>query len=48
VVSHGEWRRLLACLLGYFLARMVVIQASGKLAALADPSRLRHRRELNF
>jgi len=48
VVSHGEWRRLLACLLGYFLARLVVIQASGKLAALADPSRLRHRRELNF
>ena len=48
VVSHGEWRRLLACLLGYFLALMVVIQASGKLAALADLSRLRHRRELNF
>jgi F1F0 ATPase subunit 2 len=36
-VSQGEWRRLLACLLGFFLARIVVMQASRKLAALEDP-----------
>jgi F1F0 ATPase subunit 2 len=37
VVSHGEWRRLLACLLGFFLSRIVVMHVSHKLAALADP-----------
>jgi F1F0 ATPase subunit 2 len=37
IVSQGEWRRLLACLLGFFLARIVVLQASRKLAALEDP-----------
>jgi F1F0 ATPase subunit 2 len=36
-VSQAEWRRLLACLLGFFLARIVVMQASRKLAALEDP-----------
>jgi F1F0 ATPase subunit 2 len=35
VVSHGEWRRLLACLLGFFLARIVVMRVSRKRAALA-------------
>ena len=38
VVSQGEWRRLLTCLLGFFLARIVVMQASRKLAALEEPS----------
>jgi F1F0 ATPase subunit 2 len=37
VVSHGEWRRLLACLLGFFLARIIVMHASRKLAALTAP-----------
>jgi F1F0 ATPase subunit 2 len=37
VVSQAEWRRLLACLIGFFLARIVVMQASRKLAALEDP-----------
>jgi len=48
VVSHGEWRRLLACLLGFFLARIVVTSMSRKLAALTDPSRSRHRREFEL
>jgi F1F0 ATPase subunit 2 len=48
VVSHGEWRRLLACLLGFFLARIVVMQVSRKLAVLAHFPRLRRRRELEF
>jgi F1F0 ATPase subunit 2 len=48
VVSQGEWRRLLACLLGFFLARIVVMYVSGKLAAPADPPRSRRRREFNF
>ena len=38
VVSQGEWRRLLTCLLAFFLARIVVMQASRKLAALEEPS----------
>jgi F1F0 ATPase subunit 2 len=33
VVSHGEWRRLLACLLGFFMARMAVLHLSSTLAA---------------
>lgn len=37
VVSHGEWPRLLACLLGFFLARIVIMQASRKSTALAAP-----------
>jgi F1F0 ATPase subunit 2 len=37
VVSQGEWRRLLACLLGFFLARIVVMRVSSRLAALEDP-----------
>jgi F1F0 ATPase subunit 2 len=48
VVSHGEWRRLLACLLGFLLARIVVMHVSRKLAALADLSRSRRRREFEF
>ena len=36
-VSQGEWRRLLACLFGFFLARIVVMQVSRKLAVLGDP-----------
>jgi F1F0 ATPase subunit 2 len=48
VVSHAEWRRLLACLLGFFLARVVVMHVSRKLAALADPSNLRRRREFEL
>jgi F1F0 ATPase subunit 2 len=37
VVSHGEWRRLMACLFGFFLARIVVMHASRKLVAFAAP-----------
>jgi F1F0 ATPase subunit 2 len=48
VVSHGEWRRLLACLLGFFLARIVVMHMSRKLAALAHLPRLRRHREFEF
>jgi F1F0 ATPase subunit 2 len=44
VVSHGEWRRLLTCLLGFFLARLVVMHGSRKLAALAHLPSLRRRR----
>ena len=25
-VAHGDWRRLLACLLGFFVARLVVMR----------------------
>ena len=35
VVSHGEWRRLVTCLLGFLLARFVITHASRKLPALA-------------
>jgi F1F0 ATPase subunit 2 len=48
VVSCGEWRRLLACLLGFFLARIVVMHVSHKLAALAHPPRPRPRHEFEF
>jgi F1F0 ATPase subunit 2 len=48
VVSHGEWQRLLACLLGFFVARIVVMQVSRKLAALAHLPRLRRRCEFEF
>jgi F1F0 ATPase subunit 2 len=48
VVSHGEWRRLLTCLLGFFLARIVVMHVSRKLAALADSAESRRRREFEF
>jgi F1F0 ATPase subunit 2 len=48
VISHGERRRLLACLIGFFLARVVVMHVSRKLAALADLTRLRRRREFEF
>jgi hypothetical protein len=48
VVSHGEWRRLLACLIGFFLARIVVMHVSRKLAALAHLPRLRRHREFEF
>jgi F1F0 ATPase subunit 2 len=48
VVSHSEWRRLLACVLGFFLARVVVMHVSSKLAARADLPRLRRRREFEF
>ncbi len=27
-VSQGDWRNLLACLMGFFIARVVVIQAT--------------------
>jgi F1F0 ATPase subunit 2 len=33
VVSHGEWRRLLACLLGFFISRIAVLHLSSALAA---------------
>jgi F1F0 ATPase subunit 2 len=33
VVSHGEWRRLLACLLGFFISRIGVLHLSPALAA---------------
>jgi F1F0 ATPase subunit 2 len=33
VVSHGEWRRLLACLLGFFISRSGVLHLSPALAA---------------
>jgi F1F0 ATPase subunit 2 len=48
LVSHGEWRRLLACLLGFILARIVVMHVSRKLAALAHPLKPRPRREFEF
>jgi hypothetical protein len=48
VVSHAEWRRLLVCLLGFFLARLVVMNMSHKLAALADLPRSGRRREFEF
>jgi F1F0 ATPase subunit 2 len=48
VVSHGEWRRLLACLFGLFLARIVVMHVSRILTSLADPPRSRRRREFEF
>jgi F1F0 ATPase subunit 2 len=48
VVSHAEWRRLLVCLLGFFLARLVVMNMSHKLAALAALPRSRRRREFEF
>jgi F1F0 ATPase subunit 2 len=35
-VSHGDWRRLLACLLGFFMARMAVLHLSPTLAASPD------------
>jgi F1F0 ATPase subunit 2 len=47
-VSHAEWRRLLVCLLGFFLARFVVMHVSRKLAVLADPPGSRRRREFEF
>jgi F1F0 ATPase subunit 2 len=37
VVSQGDWPKLLACLLGFFLARIVVMHESGKLAARGYP-----------
>ena len=43
-VSHGEWQRLLACLLGFFLARIAVMCVSRNPAALTDPPRSRSRR----
>jgi F1F0 ATPase subunit 2 len=46
--SHAEWRRLLVCLLGFFLARLIVMHVSGKLAVLADPLGSRRRREFEF
>lgn len=46
VVSHGEWQRLLACLLGFFLARIVLMHVSRKRITLPGP--LRRRREFEF
>jgi F1F0 ATPase subunit 2 len=37
-VSQGEWRRLLACLLGFLLARFAVMRVSRTLTALPEPS----------
>jgi F1F0 ATPase subunit 2 len=48
VVSHGGWQRLLACLLGFFLARIVVVHVSRKGTAFADLSRSRLRREFEL
>jgi F1F0 ATPase subunit 2 len=48
VVSHGEWQRLLGCLLGFFLARILVVHVSRKLVALAHFPRLGRRREFEF
>lgn len=48
VVSRGEWQRLLACLLGFFLARILVMYVSRKLAAPAHFPRLRRPREFEF
>jgi F1F0 ATPase subunit 2 len=36
-VSHGEWRRLLACLLGFLAARAALLWLSG--ARFAAPAR---------
>jgi F1F0 ATPase subunit 2 len=33
VVSHGEWRRLLSCLLGFFISRTAALRLSPTLAA---------------
>jgi F1F0 ATPase subunit 2 len=33
-VSQGEWRRLVACLLGFLLARFAVMRKSGTVGAL--------------
>jgi len=48
VVSHAEWRRLLACLLGFFLARIVVTHVSRKLSVRANPHNVSRRREFEF
>jgi F1F0 ATPase subunit 2 len=48
VMSHGDWQRLLACLLGFLLARIVVMRVSRKLASLAYLPRLGRRREFEF
>jgi F1F0 ATPase subunit 2 len=48
LVSHDDWRRLLICLLGFILARLVVMHVSAKLAPLRDLPRSRHRREFEF
>jgi F1F0 ATPase subunit 2 len=48
VVSHDEWRRLLTCLLGFFLARLIVMHVSRRLAALAHLPRLRRHSEFEL
>jgi F1F0 ATPase subunit 2 len=48
VVSHGEWQRLLACLLGFLLARIAVMHVSRKFAARVDFLGSRRRREFEF
>jgi F1F0 ATPase subunit 2 len=37
-VSHGEWRRLLACLLGFLLARVALLRMSRSVAMLPNAS----------
>ncbi len=39
VVAHGHWQRVLACLLGFVIARFIVIQFTGRLVAPLTLSR---------
>jgi len=39
VVSGGHWQRLLACLLGFVIARFIVIKFTGRPVALPSFSR---------
>jgi F1F0 ATPase subunit 2 len=38
LVSQGDWRRLLVCLLGFLLARFAVMRVSQTFTALLEPS----------
>ena len=34
LLSHGDWQRMVSCLLGFFVARLGVLRLSGKAAVI--------------
>ncbi|MGL1833620.1 N-ATPase subunit AtpR [Rhodocyclaceae bacterium SMB388] len=41
-VSAGHWQRMLLCLLGFFIARLMVTRLSGRTATADDPPLTQH------
>ena len=37
LISHKDWRQLIACLLGFLLARVCIVRSSHNLAQAANP-----------